>query len=81
MLSIKFGRNLYPAPWPKHILWFWSVAFAVAASSLAIWQFKIMARGDTPADPSKQGEGSSEGAKGLSEVVQGQAVQQNLKED
>jgi cytochrome c-type biogenesis protein CcmH/NrfF len=40
MLAIKFGRGLYPKPWPRAVLLSWTAAVAVFVIVLAVWQLR-----------------------------------------
>lgn len=44
MLAIKFGRGLYPKPWPHAVLASWAVAVVVAVTLLAVWQLRLWRR-------------------------------------
>eukprot|EP00879_Flechtneria_rotunda_P017039 GHRR01017845.1.p1 GENE.GHRR01017845.1~~GHRR01017845.1.p1 ORF type:complete len:209 (+),score=63.13 GHRR01017845.1:141-767(+) len=41
MISIKFGRGLYPNPWPRKVLVAWGVAAAAFWAGMAVWQLQI----------------------------------------
>jgi hypothetical protein len=63
MISIKFGRGLYTAPWPRHILFCWAVAGTTFACVLLVWQYRLYR--SSSSDRSKNGvAGSGSTAKG-----------------
>lgn len=44
MVSIKFGKGLFPAPWPRPVLLAWGTAGAVAATTFIAWTLRYRAR-------------------------------------
>jgi hypothetical protein len=44
MLAIKFGRGLYPKPWPTAVLVSWTVAIVLCGVLLVVWQLRLWRR-------------------------------------
>jgi hypothetical protein len=44
MLAIKFGRGLYPKPWPRAVLASWTVAIVLCVVLLLVWQLRVWQR-------------------------------------
>eukprot|EP00878_Enallax_costatus_P043711 GHUV01051770.1.p1 GENE.GHUV01051770.1~~GHUV01051770.1.p1 ORF type:complete len:341 (+),score=51.35 GHUV01051770.1:106-1128(+) len=42
MVSVKFGRGLYPAPWPPAVLISWAVFITLSGGFLLLWQVRPM---------------------------------------
>ena len=38
---IKFGRGMFPKPWPTHVLWFWGMVGTVFALVMGLWVLRI----------------------------------------
>lgn len=42
MIAIKFGRGLYPRPWPRAVLIGWALAAVLFGGVLLFWQYLLM---------------------------------------
>ncbi len=38
---VKFGRGMFPKPWPPHVLWFWGCVGAAFAAIMAVWSLRL----------------------------------------
>jgi hypothetical protein len=45
LLVVKFGRGLYPAPWPRAVTVSWALAGAAFAVLLLVWQWRLSRAG------------------------------------
>jgi len=57
MIAVKFGRGLYPQPWPRHVLVSWSVVSAAFVTVLAVWQIRLWLYGSCDSSSSSGGGG------------------------
>ncbi len=40
---VKFGRGMFPKPWPAHVLWFWGIVGAAFVAVMGVWVLRIRA--------------------------------------
>jgi phosphatidylserine synthase 2 len=38
---VKFGRGMFPTPWPAHVLWFWGVVGSTFTVVMLVWMLRI----------------------------------------
>ncbi len=57
--AVKFGRGLFPAPWPRPVLAGWGAAAAVFAVTFSIWSYRFYMGGKSQ---TRGGAGASGGA-------------------
>jgi phosphatidylserine synthase 2 len=41
---IKFGRGMFPEPWPAHVLWFWIIVGTSFAVIMSVWVLRMRSR-------------------------------------
>lgn len=40
-IVVKFGRGMFPKPWPSHVLWFWGTLVVAYAAIMIIWTMRL----------------------------------------
>lgn len=58
MIAVKFGRGLYPQPWPRHVLVSWAVVSAAFVTVLLVWQIRLWLYGSDGSSSSGGGGGN-----------------------
>jgi hypothetical protein len=41
---IKFGRGMFPEPWPAHVLWFWGTVVSAFTVIMSLWVLRVRSR-------------------------------------
>jgi phosphatidylserine synthase 2 len=44
LICIKFGRRVFTAPWPRHVVWFWAVTGALFCTFMGLWSVRVALR-------------------------------------
>ena len=40
LICIKFGRGMFPEPWPPRVLWAWGIFLSVFGLFMAVWSVR-----------------------------------------
>ena len=41
LICIKFGRRVFTAPWPQHVVWFWAITGALSCTFIGLWYLRV----------------------------------------
>lgn len=45
-IVVKFGKGMFPKPWPSYVLWFWGTLMATYAAVMIIWSMRLRQTSD-----------------------------------
>ena len=40
LICVKFGRGMFPEPWPPRVLWAWGIALGAFSALMAVWSVR-----------------------------------------
>ena len=41
LICIKFGRRVFTAPWPRHVVWFWAITGTLSCAFIGLWYLRV----------------------------------------
>jgi phosphatidylserine synthase 2 len=44
LVCIKFGRGMFPKPWPRRVVWAWGVSAALFSAFMLVWSLRVRRR-------------------------------------